>query len=273
MYILYEYYRNPQEMTKILEFSQAIKEKFENVEKCFQKDLDSSAKKCIIGKEGNNPATEERTKNFHLKADELTDLMKSVQDLVKSKIKSIDQSTLSNEDGPMKFDSDPDGSAAALSKPIWLSTLISKYHCDVHLLHEKSVDDSNESQINGTNSLDASTTSPPSSSSQMSTVDMDRNPPLGSFCAYLSYIVTVGTNRLTDKETNALYDLVQASVTFDSQMPPPPEGRPSLEEMQQLWSHRFYNFLKKLSELKTALRDEKSLLDIQKYVQLGTGSV
>ena len=260
-------------MTKILDFSRLIEEKFKAVEDCFQKQLDSSAKKCIMGKEGNDPDTEEKIRDFNNKADDLSNVLESLQDLVRSKIESIDRSALSRELGPMKFDSDLDGSAAALSKPLWLSTLINRYHEDMRLLQKETTGDSGGFQPAEAVGPAVGVIPPsPSTSSTFSRKERDQNPPLGSFCAYLSYTVTEGMNRLTEKDASALYELIHASVTFDSRNPPPPEERPSIKEMQKLWSQRFYNFLKKLSELKTALRDEKSLHDIQKYKRLGNGS-
>ena len=258
-------------MRNIFDFARAIKAKFDIVESCFQTQLDSNAKKCIIGKEGNNPETEEKTRGFHTKADEFTEILVSLQGLVKLKIGSIDRSAYSNDDGPMKFESDPDGSATTISKPVWLSALIGRYYVDLNLLQEKGMDGEAFGMKEGGGSAAVASLSSSSSSSlsQISQeTDKDVNPPLGSFCAYLSFCVTEGIHRLSDKEANALYDVVHASVTHDSQTPPPPEERPPVDEMQKLWSRRFYNFLKKLSELKTALRDEKSLLDIQKYAAL-----
>lgn len=86
-------------------------------------------------------------------------------------------------------------------------------------------------------------------------------PPLGSFAAYLSTLLASDVV-LTPEEIAALEELCVASCGLDTEA----ALRHTPGHTQKYWAKTFFNFMKKLPEFKTSLKDEKSLYAFATYM-------
>lgn len=86
-------------------------------------------------------------------------------------------------------------------------------------------------------------------------------PPLGSFAAYLSTLLASDIE-LTENEIVAMQELCLASCGLDRDI----ALRHTPGHTQKYWAKTFFNFMKKLPEFKTSLKDEKSLYAFATYM-------
>jgi hypothetical protein len=118
---------------------------FASVESCYH-GLSAAAKKCVVGKDGNDSAIETQAIEFHSRADSYTKLLHRLQILTISKVemKSSSGGIYSSYitlvllfhlflllmhcpfSEPMKFESDPDASNSSRAKPLWYRPLLSE---------------------------------------------------------------------------------------------------------------------------------------------------
>lgn len=239
------------EMTSIMTMAKALHNCFNVVEECFKR-LSSHSKKCIIGKEGSFTRVDEAALDFHNKADKYTELLLDLQRLVRSKVNKIIPAKVGYEE-VMIFEADPEASSSSKSKPVWLQLLLERFFAEAY-------------------------SSQKASSQQYSHVSLGKLSCFLSCCVSLQFSLTCD-EELALLEVMHIYffnsfhplnhsewpQLVHASVSYDS--PDSVEvndiATQRLHLTQRCWAKRFYEFLRKLPELKSAIRDEKSLYDFR----------
>jgi len=197
---------------------------------------------------------------FHLAADSVLELLRVLQPLVKlkqSQIPSMEEAMEMNKEGndgeiPEKFES--------LPRPLWLETLIQKY-----ITH---VPSRPQPPTNCSDPIFSSPilSPPPSTPSVSLSAPL---PPVGSLASFLSCCVTDQID-CTETENRAIHELILASsdqygghiLSYD----PLSIQQEIFTHTQRYWANRFFQFLKKLTELKSAVKDEKNLYLFQKFL-------
>jgi hypothetical protein len=152
-------------------------------------------------------------------------------------------------------DNDLPSTAEYLPRPRWLETLITKYQ--------------NQAPATAAPKMPLSGTS-------------FALPPVGSFAAFLSCCVTEQID-CTKSEETALREVSSSFLCLSDDSPQlilasnDHHGRvlhqheldiraEVFSHTQKYWANRFFQFLKKLAEFKSALKDESSLYDFKKFL-------
>lgn len=188
---------------------------------------------------------------FHVLADEYLIVFKSLQVFVRRKHEEILPRSADGEAADKVTQSDPDN-LVGLPRPLWLETLLSKYtkHCALVQAWMHDHGDTVAVRETGPN--------------------MPLN--LGAFCAMLSCCLS-GDIRINSEEHAALFELLLASNDSVCHFSPFETDSDRIlsnlrSQPQQYWALRLFNFMKKLSELKTAKKDEKQLYDFEQHSRI-----
>lgn len=184
---------------------------------------------------------------FHATADAYLHHMHKLQQLIKNKQTAIKKCDAGAQ--LTKFDKDPDASMGK-AMPDWLSTILTKFH-----------------SLNGIR-LDAAGGD---GDSKKSTLSLKTGVTIGKLAAFVSGCI-VGSISCTDDEWSAVSDLLHASndthtmFTIDGRMVDRASGHESSDSSSALqpksrtyWATRVFNFLAALTELKTVVKDERSV--------------
>lgn len=179
---------------------------------------------------------------FHQLADNVIEVLSRLQPLVKN----IQSHLPTNDEIIIKKDDDDAADCStkpnSLPRPKWLEILLQKYI--------------NRQQVSNT----TSGSSTPKNSFVL--------PPIGTFASFLSCCITEQID-CTKIEYDALVELILASndcngnILFDNSLSIRNE---IFSHTQRYWASRFYQFLRKLPELKSAVKDEQTIYDFKRFL-------
>lgn len=237
----------------IMKTTKKLSEEFESLDSYF-KSLPNAVKRTGLSEdliasiesssEVSEMKTEEKTEEmtpdqeliikFHNLGDAVHIVLMQFQDFVKRKQDEFSNMPESSPDDILSQDGDGEESLSSKPRPVWLETLLCKYTHEV---------------------------------TDMPLVK-DSLPPVGSLCAFLS-CCAIRQVSMTKAEEEALLELIQASCDFAASSAgnlPHNIDDEIFSHTQKYWAQRFFVFMKKLTELKTAVKDEKSLFLFDKFV-------
>jgi len=246
-----------QEISDIMRLTGELERAFRTLEDYFSKLPNTSKRYCL--KDNTTPAVPvavdnsvqpppppesqqdqacvEEVMTFHTLADAVEDILRETQDLVRRKqcqAREIPRGESLSVDPNC---AEADERLESLPRPLWIETLSRKFYTH---------------------------TSPDSDNISQAAASV---PPVGKFAAFLSCCLTHQVD-CTASEYRALLELVLASSDQYGQRGSIANIEDEIfSHTQKYWASRFFQFIRKLPEFKTALKDEKSLYLFNQFIQ------